>query len=82
MKVGYSVLYEDGELVISKEHTILPKPIFKDYGEFEDNFCPWLLSYVKIKQVWILNQVKSNRMRAWFLSCYNLTTLIDFQNLD
>ena len=31
MKVGYAVLYEDGELVISKNHTILPKPIFKDY---------------------------------------------------
>ena len=32
MKVGYAVLYEDGELVISKNHTLLRKIIIKDYG--------------------------------------------------
>lgn len=36
----------------------------------------------KIKQVRILNQIKSNYMCSWFEACYNLTTLIDFQNLD
>ena len=29
MKVGYAVLYEDGELVISKNHTLLQKKIKK-----------------------------------------------------
>ena len=82
MKVGYVVLYEDGELVISKEHTILPKPIYQDYGEFEDTKVPWKRAYEKIKTVQILNQVKSNDMNSWFYHCYNLTTLIDFQNLD
>ena len=34
MKVGYVILYEDGTLVISKEHTILQNPINKDYGKY------------------------------------------------
>lgn len=41
MKVGYAVLYGDGELVISKKHTVLQKKIEKDYGEFEDYDIPW-----------------------------------------
>ena len=82
MKVGYVVLYEDGELVISKKHTVLQKKIEKDYGEFEYINIPWKNDKKKIKQVRILNQIKSNYMRSWFEDCYNLTTLIDFQNLD
>ena len=82
MKVGYAVLYEDGTLTISKKYTILPKPIYKDYGEFEDRKISWKNDKKKIKQVRILNQIKSNYMRSWFEDCYNLTTLIDFQNLD
>ena len=82
MKVGYVVLYEDGELVISKKHTVLQKKIVKDYGEFDDTDVPWKNDKKKIKQVRILNQIKSNYMRLWFEDCYNLTTLIDFQNLD
>jgi len=91
MEVGYTVLYEDGTLVISanpikkfKKFTILSlrKNIYKDYGKFDDDNVPWKREYNKIKRVWILNQVKSNCMKDWFRSCYNLTTLIDFQNLD
>ena len=84
MKVGYVILYEDGTLTISKKHTILQKPIYKDYGEFYDTDVPWRWKNdeKKIKQVRILNQIKSNYMRSWFKDCYNLTTLIDFQNLD
>ena len=41
MKVGYVVLYQDGELVFSKDHTILSKPVEMDYGEFEDINVPW-----------------------------------------
>lgn len=84
MKVGYGVLYEDGELVISKEHTILPKPIYKDFTEFEDTYIPWRCEsyYEKIKSVRILNKVKPFTVYGWFYHCKNLTTLIDFQNLD
>ena len=82
MKVGYAILYEDGTLTISKEHTILQKPIYKDYGEFEDMNIPWINDTYEIKIVKILNQVKSNSMNSWFDNCKNLTILIDFQNLD
>ena len=86
MKVGYAVLYEDGTLVISKKHTILQKPIYKDYGEFDDTDVPWAWgkddNCFIIVQVWILDQVKSNCMKEWFADCLDLTTLIDFQNLD
>ena len=91
MEVGYTVLYKDGTLVISanpikqfKKFSIfyLRKNIYKDYGKFDDDNVPWKREYNKIKRVWILNQVKSNCMKDWFRSCYNLTTLIDFQNLD
>ena len=51
MKVGYVVLYEDGELVISKEHTILQKPIYQDYGEFEDTDVPWINDSNEIEKV-------------------------------
>ena len=40
MKVGYAVLYDNGELVISKSHTILSKKVYKDYGAFEDISVP------------------------------------------
>ena len=82
MKVGYVVLYEDGELVISKNHTLLQKKIIKDYGEFEDTDVPWKNKSSKIKKIHILNNVKSNCMKAWFEDCINLTTLINFKNLD
>ena len=82
MKVGYAVLYEDGELVISKNHTLLQKKIIKDYGEFEDTNVPWKNESSQIKRVQILDQVKSTCMREWFKMCNNLTTLLDFQNLD
>ena len=82
MKVGYVVLYEDGELVISKNHTLLQKKIIKDYGEFEDTDVLWKNETNKIKKVQILNNVKSNCMKEWFKDCINLTTLIDFKNLD
>ena len=49
MKVGYAVLYEDGELVISKNHTLLQKKIIKDYGEFEDTNVSWINETNKIK---------------------------------
>ena len=82
MKVGYVVLYEDRELVISKNHTLLQKKIIKDYGEFEDTDVPWKNKSSKIKKIHILNNVKSNCMKAWFEDCINLTTLINFKNLD
>ena len=82
MKVGYAILYTDGELVISKNHTLLQKNIIKDYGEFEDTDVPWKNESSKIKKVQILNQVKSNCMKEWFINCLNLTTLIEFTNLD
>ena len=82
MKVGYAVLYENGELVISKNHTLLQKIIIKDYGEFEDINVPWKNEYSQIKKVQILDQVKSNYMKKWFIHCNHLTTLIEFTNLD
>ena len=82
MKVGYAILYTDGELVISKKHTVLKRKVIKDYGEFEDINVPWKKESSKIKKVQILNQVKSNCMKNWFSDCINLTTIIDFQNLD
>ena len=82
MKVGYAVLYDNGELVISKNHTILSKTIDKDYGAFEDTSVPWKNESKKINKVKILNQVKSNCMKEWFDDCTNLTSLIDFTNLD
>ena len=84
MKVGYVVLYDDGELVISKNHTILSKTIDIDYGEFEDDDLnsPWYSDSKKIKKVRILDNVKSNCMNSWFYNCENLTTLIDFSYLD
>ena len=86
MKVGYAILYDDGTLTISKKHTILQKPIYKDYGEFDDTDVPWAWgkddNCFIIVQVWILDQVKSNCMKEWFSDCIDLTTLIDFQNLD
>ena len=82
MNVGYAALYEDGELVISKNHTLLQKKIIKDYGEFEDTNVPWKNDFNKIKKVQILDQVKSTCMREWFENCINLTTLINFKNLD
>ena len=82
MKVGYVVLYDDGELVISKNHTILSKTIDIDYGEFEDTSIPWENECKRINKVNILDQVKSNCMKEWFDDCTNLTSLIDFTNLD
>ena len=82
MKVGYAVLYINGTLVISNNHTLLQKNIIKDYGEFEDTDVPWGKESSKIKKVQILDQVKSNYMNAWFEDCLNLTTLLNFKNLD
>ena len=82
MKVGYVVLYEDGELVISKNHTLLQKKIIKDYGEFDDTDVPWIDKSSQIKKVQILDQVKSNYMKEWFEDCINLNILINFKNLD
>ena len=82
MEVGYAVLYTDGELVISKNHTLLQKKIIKNYGEFEDTSVPWINKSSQIKKVQILNQVESNCTKAWFEDCINLTKLINFQNLD
>ena len=82
MKVGYAVLYKDGELVISKNHTLLQKNIIKDYGKFEDINVSWKKESSQIKKVQILDQIKSNCMKKWFENCINLTTLIDFKNLD
>ena len=82
MKVGYAVLYDNGELVISKNHTILSKKVYKDYGEFEDTSVPWKNESKNINKVKILDQVKSNCMKEWFDDCTNLTSLIDFTNLD
>ena len=82
MKVGYVVLYEDGELVISKNHTLLQKKIIKDYGEFDDTDVPWIDKSSQIKKVQILDQVKSNYMKEWFEDCINLNILINFKNLE
>ena len=82
MKVGYAILYTDGELVISKNHTVLRKKIIKDYGEFEDTNIHWKNETSKIKKVQILDQIKSNCVKEWFKGCINLTTLINFKNLD
>ena len=82
MKVGYAVLYEDGELVISKNHSVLKRKIIIDYGKFEDINIPWQNESSQIKKVQILDQVKSNYMNAWFEDCLNLTTLLNFKNLD
>ena len=82
MKVGYAILYEDGELTISKDPILLQKKIDKDYWEFEDVNVPWENEATEIKTVRILDSVKSNCMRYWFKNFINLTTLIDFQNLN
>ena len=84
MIVGYAVLYKDGTLVISKKHSILSKKVRKrkDYGQFEDTNVPWKKESSQIKEVQILDQVKSNYLKKWFEDCINLTTLINFQNLD
>ena len=82
MKIGYAILYANGELVISKNHTILSKKVYKDYGEFEDTSVPWENDSKQINKVNILDQVKSNCMKNWFDDCTNLTSLIDFTNLD
>ena len=83
MEVGYAVLYEDGELVISKNHTLLQKSIIKDYCEFEDTDVPWKNNdFYKIKRIRILDQVRTMYMSDWFKDCINLTTLINFKNLD
>ena len=82
MKVGYAVLYINGTLVISKNHTLLQKSTIKDYGEFEDINVLWKNESRQIKKIQILNQVKANCMKEWFKGCINLTTLIDFKNLD
>ena len=54
----------------------------KRLGEFEDTNVPWKKESIDIKKVQILNQVKSNCIKKWFLNCINLITLIDFQKLD
>ena len=82
MKVGYAVLYEDGTLTISKEHIILSHKNYMDFGEFEDNDCPWNNETNKIKTVQILDKVNPTTVTRWFQDCKKLTTLIDFQNLD
>ena len=82
MIVGYAVLYKDGTLVISKKHSMLSKKVRKDYGQFEDTNVPWKNEIKKIEKVHILDQIKSNCTSKWFEDCMNLTTLINFQNLD
>ena len=82
MKVGYAILYEDGELIISKTHTVLSKTVYKDYEEFDDEYVPWKYEVSYIKTIRIYDSIKSNCMKSWFQYCENLTTLIDFQNLD
>lgn len=72
MKVGYVVLYQDGELVLSKDHTILSKPVEMDYGEFEDINVPWRSKKQFIVSVRILNQLKVNHMKSWFYNCEKL----------
>ena len=82
MKVGYAVLYINGTLVISNNHTLLQKNIIKAYGEFEDTDVPWGKESSKIKKVQILDYVKSSCTKNWFINCKNLTTLIEFTILD
>ena len=82
MTVGYAILYEDGELIISKTHTVLSKTVYKDYEEFDDEYVPWKYEVSYIKTIRIYDSIKSNCMKSWFKDCENLTTLIDFQNLD
>ena len=91
MKVGYAVLYKDRTLVVSanpikqfKKFIILSskKKIYKNYGKFDDDNVPWKKDSKEIKTVQILDYVKSNCMEEWFADCINLTTLINFQNLD
>ena len=82
MNVGYAILYTDGELVISKNHSLLYKKVIKNYGKFEDTNVPWKKESEQIEKVQILDQVKSNCMSEWFNDCINLTTLINFKNLD
>ena len=82
MKVGYAILYEDGTLVISKNQNILLKKIDINFGKFNDTDVPWKNESKKIKAVQILDQVKVCCLKEWFLNCNQLTTLLDFQNLD
>ena len=82
MKVGYAVLYEDGTLVISKNHTILLKKIAINYGKFDDTNVSWKDELEKIEKVQILDQIKVSCLKEWFEDCINLITLIDFKNLD
>ena len=82
MKVGYAILYQDGELVLSKEHKVLNKSILADYGEFEDNNIPWMFDTSEIKIIRIYDKIKSNNMSHWFSDCSYLNKIIDFQNLD
>ena len=69
-------------MIISKTHTILSKTVYKDYGEFDDDYVPWKYDVSYIKTIRIYDFIKSNCMKSWFQDCENLTTLIDFQNLD
>ena len=82
MKVGYAILYKNGELIISKNHSLLKRTIIKDYGEFEDINVPWKKESEQIKKVQILDPVKSNYMKAWFKDCLYLKTLINFKDLN
>ena len=82
VKVGYAILYKDGTLTISKKHTILQTPIYIDFGEFDYNKIPWYHEREFIKNVQIIDPMKVTCLVYWFYHCINLTTLIDFQNLD
>ena len=79
---GYAILYLDGELVISNSHTVLPKDVFFDYGQFDESKAPWQLNVLDIKTVRILNLIHVNKMDYWFYRCSNLENIFGFENID
>lgn len=84
MVIGYAVLYNNGELVISKNPISLNLSIRIDFGKFDENNVPWKNDYSQkfIESVRIFDKISPNSMYKWFDNCYNLKQLIDFDNLD
>lgn len=84
MIIGYVTLYFNGELVISKNPISLNLPIRIDFGKFDENNVPWKNHYSQklIESVRIFEKISPNSMYKWFDNCYNLKSLIDFENLD
>mgnify|MGYP002615159192 CR=1 FL=1 len=78
----YAKLYKDGTLIISKKRFTINPNIVKSYTIDSYGKKPWRKECKLIKTVKIENLIKTDNIAFWFEDCTNLTTLIDFQNLD